>query len=603
MNSGGPRQAVLYARVSTDEQVKGYSLRQQLDALRHHARSEGYEVFAECEDPGYSGMFLDRPGLDRVRDLVEAGDVSVVLAQDADRIARKAAHRLLLDEEAARSGVLYVALDDWGDESHEGKLLRFMKGWTAEGEALKTAERSRRGSRRKVSEGRLLGASPKPRYGFSYVRDEHGKAVGYEPDPRTMPVVVRVFSMLADGHPIRSVAAALDADGVRTPRGGVAWSRRTIREMALDDVYRPHAFAELRGVGGVPADVTARLDPEAVYGIAWSGRVRVRKVSNARRVREAQDPEEWVGVPVRLDGSGLDPRTVDAARRVLEGNRAPLPVGDRFFELAGGPLRCAHCGCRMIGYARRHKGRPPNPYYRCDSPSRTGSDCPNRRSHPAAALEYEATSLFERTATRSALLDLFDRAVEQQGRRSGLRANTSGTALREALAGTLAELDEERRGYLRQNARGVLSDEELDAMLGEFGERRDAAAAEMRRAEDEAEAAKRIEEARSSLLSEEWYEDPDAVQPDEYLTLGASPEEVRRAYHRLGARFELDEGGGLTLRLELDLGEHPKRRDVASRWDIHGNEHWEFDASGLMRRRDASINDYEIRESERRYRS
>ena len=35
----------------------------------------------------------------------------------------------------------------------------------------------------------------------------------------------------------------------------------------------------------------------------------------------------------------------------------------------------------------------------------------------------------------------------------------------------------------------------------------------------------------------------------------------------------------------------------------HGNEHWEFDESGLMRRRDASINDRLIQESERRYRA
>ena len=33
----------------------------------------------------------------------------------------------------------------------------------------------------------------------------------------------------------------------------------------------------------------------------------------------------------------------------------------------------------------------------------------------------------------------------------------------------------------------------------------------------------------------------------------------------------------------------------------HGNEHWEFDEEGLMKRRDASINDYPIKESERRY--
>ncbi len=35
-------------------------------------------------------------------------------------------------------------------------------------------------------------------------------------------------------------------------------------------------------------------------------------------------------------------------------------------------------------------------------------------------------------------------------------------------------------------------------------------------------------------------------------------------------------------------------------WRSHGNEHWEFDEHGLMRRRDASINDYRIDEQERR---
>ena len=76
-NGDAPR-AVLYARVSTDEQVRGYSLRQQLAALRSWCEAEGYRVLEEVEDPGHSGAYLERPGLDRVRDLVESGNVSVV---------------------------------------------------------------------------------------------------------------------------------------------------------------------------------------------------------------------------------------------------------------------------------------------------------------------------------------------------------------------------------------------------------------------------------------------------------------------------------------------------------------------------------------------
>jgi hypothetical protein len=72
--------------------------------------------------------------------------------------------------------------------------------------------------------------------------------------------------------------------------------------------------------------------------------------------------------------------------------------------------------------------------------------------------------------------------------------------------------------------------------------------------------AERLRAARDNLVSfydpvhAEWYEDPDALMPDEYLSISATPEEVRQAYRRFGARFELDGGGALTLRLELDLG-------------------------------------------------
>lgn len=42
-------------------------------------------------------------------------------------------------------------------------------------------------------------------------------------------------------------------------------------------------------------------------------------------------------------------------------------------------------------------------------------------------------------------------------------------------------------------------------------------------------------------------------------------------------------------------------RDAEGRWwRSHGNEHWEFDAEGYMRRREASIDDVAIEESERR---
>jgi len=48
--------------------------------------------------------------------------------------------------------------------------------------------------------------------------------------------------------------------------------------------------------------------------------------------------------------------------------------------------------------------------------------------------------------------------------------------------------------------------------------------------------------------------------------------------------------------------EYESQDNAGQWWRSHGNEHWEFDEHGLMRRRDASINDYRIAGSDRRIR-
>jgi site-specific DNA recombinase len=129
-NGHGPKRAVLwailYARVSTDEQARsGYSLAQQLEALREYAAREGYEVLEEVVDPGQSGASLERPGMDRVRDLVSAGGVSVVLAQDRDRFSREPAYHYLLRREfeehgTRRAGITPVVVQSEGPGFPEG---------------------------------------------------------------------------------------------------------------------------------------------------------------------------------------------------------------------------------------------------------------------------------------------------------------------------------------------------------------------------------------------------------------------------------------------------------------------------------------------------
>jgi site-specific DNA recombinase len=246
-NGHGSKRAILYARVSTEEQVrKGYSLDQQIEAGREWAVRAGYEVVAEIVDAGASGAYLERPGLDQVRDLVEGtpGGVSVVWAQDADRITREPIHRVFLDDEFERFGARLVALDDWGDNTHEGELLKYLKGWVSKGERLKIAERSRRGLLKKARGGKVV-ATHRARFGFRFNSEKDG----YELDLEKMAIVKEIFRMAGvERRPLHAIRRSLEDAGIATPTGKKYWCQTYIRNIVLDDIYRPHTYEEVKSL-------------------------------------------------------------------------------------------------------------------------------------------------------------------------------------------------------------------------------------------------------------------------------------------------------------------------------------------------------------------
>ncbi len=58
-------------------------------------------------------------------------------------------------------------------------------------------------------------------------------------------------------------------------------------------------------------------------------------------------------------------------------------------------------------------------------------------------------------------------------------------------------------------------------------------------------------------------------------------------------------GNRISVRFEYEW----RDAETGEWYRTHGNEHWEFNNEGLMKRRDMSANDIPIRESERKYRS
>ena len=213
-NGHGLMRAILYARVSTDEQASsGYSLAQQIEALRAYAAREGYEILEEVQDAGQSGASLERPGMDRVRDLVAAGGVYVVLAQDRDRFAREPAYHYLLRREFEEHGCKLRALNDRGDDSPEGEITDGILDQLAKFERAKLTERSRRGKMRKAREGHV--GVTRPKYGFRYNEARDGLTV-YEPE---MKVVEKIFRMAAEGLGVMAMRTRLRSEGITSPRG------------------------------------------------------------------------------------------------------------------------------------------------------------------------------------------------------------------------------------------------------------------------------------------------------------------------------------------------------------------------------------------------
>jgi site-specific DNA recombinase len=130
--------------------------------------------------------------MDRVRDLVAAGDVSAVLAQDRDRLSREPAYHYLLKKEFEEYGCSLRALNDRGDDSPEGELMDGVFDQFAKFERAKTAERTRRGKLRKAREGQVIRGDRAP-FGFRYT-EAGDRLLVHDPD---IAIVEKIFRYAA----------------------------------------------------------------------------------------------------------------------------------------------------------------------------------------------------------------------------------------------------------------------------------------------------------------------------------------------------------------------------------------------------------------------
>jgi site-specific DNA recombinase len=510
-NGHGPKRAILYARVSTDEQARsGYSLAQQIEALRAYATRESYEALEEVSDPGQSGASLERPGMDRVRDLVAAGGVFVVLAQDRDRFAREPAYLFYLREEFAEHQTTLGALNDRGDGSPEGELTTGILDQIARYERLKIAERSRRGKLRKAREGKVV-ATKRPHYGFHY----NASRDGYEVDEESMAVVKRIIRMVGtEGAAIRAVKRTFEREGLPTPEGKEIWGQLFIREAIKDDAYRPHSHEEIEKLvakGQMSAEVASRLDPEKCYGIWWFNRRRTKTYQEAvngpggkrykKRVKITQRPEEeWIAVPV--PDSSIPREWVDLAREAIKNNVKFSRNNDRPWELSGGLARCAECGWAMTTHTVwKTNTKYVNYYYRCSRAqinyAYKNKSCLNNKHHRADRLEpmvwHYVSGVMKNPEQLRADLDSM---IEFESK--GTRGDPSKEA--RIWVDKLAEVDHKRTKYQEAFAADAVTLPELKAYLSQLDETRKTAEHELEALRSREEYVRELEAGRDALL-------------------------------------------------------------------------------------------------------
>jgi site-specific DNA recombinase len=539
-NGHSPKRAIFYARVSTDEQARsGYSLAQQIEALRDYAAREGYEVLEEVKDAGQSGASLERPGMDRVRDLVAAGGVTIVLAQDRDRFAREPAYHYLLRREFEEHGTKIHALNDRGDDSPEGDLTDGILDQLAKYERAKMAERSRRGKLRKVREGKVIAgrmaSHNAARYGFAFNNTRDALVVNEE----KMEIVRRIFRMVGvEGQPIFAAKRMLDAAGIPTATGKPRWSASMIRDIISNDVYTPHSFEEVEAL--VTPEVAARLDPQQSYGLwKWGVNRHVRsqvsevgpdgkRVYRKRHKRIARPKEEWLYVPV--PDSGVPREWVDAARKAIKENRKSSNAGRRFWELSGGILRCGECGWTMQAHNVVSSANTHLFYYCCKAKYKHGAAfCQASRTHRAEKLEAlawgEVRGYLEEPERLRADLN---RKIELE--KSGARGEPEREI--KLWAEKLAEADAKRARFQHAYAEGIISLDDLKARLAELDDARTTAEREIATLEGRIEHVRLLEEDRDAVLA-----DLEAVAPKVLDCL--DPEERHRFYKMLRLRVRL----------------------------------------------------------------
>ncbi len=251
--AGRTRGAILYIRVSTEEQARhGTSLDSQRDACRAKAMEMGLPVVAEYEDAGVSGAFFDhRENLQRALADIREGRADTLIATELDRLSRDVEHQQKILKTVRAAGGRLVFCAGTFDDTAEGDLNYTFQGGFKEYEKKVIRRRLMNGKRRLAGEG-IQAYRGNPPFGYhvpttadvlrgDYPLDQRGR---YILVPEEAEVIRWMFEQYAGGLlTLPGIARAMNERKVPTKRGGLCWRAVNFAFIFQNPVYKGQPVA------------------------------------------------------------------------------------------------------------------------------------------------------------------------------------------------------------------------------------------------------------------------------------------------------------------------------------------------------------------------
>jgi site-specific DNA recombinase len=462
------KMAAIYARVSSEQQREEHTIASQTAALIEFARSHDLEVPKEWvfEDEGYSGATLERPGLERVRDLAAEGQIQAVLVYAPDRLSRKYAYQILLIEELARQGVETLFVKAPQSATAEDQLLVQFQGMIAEYERAQILERSRRGKRHRARAGEISVMSGAP-YGYRYIRKSEDAPASYAVIDDEARVVQQVYEYYTvAGLSIGRITRRLNAEGIPTRKRSARWERSTVWAMLRNSAYR-----------GVACFGKTRLAPRRriTRPLRLRGGAASRSSANQERPRE-----EWIEIPVP---ALVSEERFAQAQELLQENKVRARRRTITPSVVQGLVSCHKCGYALSRTSTRSSARMIH-YYRC-----IGSDGWRRLGGPLCDNRPVRQDLLDQIVWAEVIRLLQDPTLIQQelDRRLAAARSSDPTKQREqSLQRELARIGKSIERLINAYQEELVSLEQLRERMPSLRQRQQASRAELQSIADQA---------------------------------------------------------------------------------------------------------------------